>query len=299
MSIDNLKIKTLHKKFNIFSFRKLDKNEQKIIMDKTEFLPTGCSFSERLYCFNNDINERPLCKGCKAEVTFTFWLKKSEQRYRTFCSNKCSNNCLDVKLKKENSYMKKYGVTNPSKLPEIKEMVKKKTTMKYGGVGFSSSIIKRKILNTVQNKYNVDDINKIPICLENLNKIWSTNSYRSVSKKSKEFIKKYIKLHNFNEELCCFGDDEIYIHYGNGKRYFYDLVVFKDKKSKEQKNLYNIELILEYDGIFWHPTIDQSITYRDIYFGITKIPTRELYLKDLHKSYIAKKYCKNFIRVRS
>ena len=191
-----------------------------------------------------------------------------------------------------------YGVDNPSKSQIVKDA--KGVTIKhnYGGFGFGSDTIKNKIHETVKRKYGANRIHEIPQWKAKMKIINLERKFFSSSKEGDDFITCYLAAHNINPSFCLYGESELWISFGQSKRYFYDLAVFDCEKSKNEKDLSGLLILLEYDGAFWHPTIDQSITYRDEDFGITKTKTRQLYLKDRHKEIIAKRYCENFIRVR-
>jgi hypothetical protein len=73
----------------------------------------------------------------------------------------------------------------------------------------------------------------------------------------------------------------------NDTLYFFDLIVFKTKEGFDNRDINEISHILEYDGDTWHPTIDQTITYRDQPMPISKKKYRDKYLKDLQKRLFA------------
>lgn len=289
-------------RFDPHHFKKLDFDIRTDIENKTSFLSRDCSLSERLYCYGNGITSKPLCKSCRKNVIFPFWLKKDLQKYRTYCSNKCSNSCSTVKNKKRVIYKERYGVDNPSKAESVK--IKKMSTVKknFGGFGFASKKINEKIYSTIFNKYNVHIVNDIPGWRDKMIRRFAEKPWFRRSKEADNFIVSFLRKNNINKERCLFGSEEFFLNHKRNKNngiYFYDLVVFASEKDKINKNKEKISLILEYDGGYWHPTIDQSITYRTQNFGFTKISTRDIYLHDKHKELIAKKVCSNFIRIRT
>lgn len=87
----------------------------------------GDNFGEKLYKWLNP-NETGKClqcgNSCKFNDIFT--------GYRKYCSYKCTNNSLEVKDKKERSYIKKYNVSNPSKSEKIKQLKKETFLSHYG-----------------------------------------------------------------------------------------------------------------------------------------------------------------------
>jgi len=70
-----------------------------------------------------------VCLECGKETRF----KSIGQGYRRFCSNKCSTNSKEVQKKTKETWLKNYGVDNPSKSDIIKKQ-KEETCMKNHGV---------------------------------------------------------------------------------------------------------------------------------------------------------------------
>lgn len=83
--------------------------------------------------------------------------------YQEYCSSTCANTSDKVKKHKEESYLKKYGVTNPSKSQEIKDK-KIKTCLKNHGVEnpSQSKEIRQKQIQTMLDNYGVDNAAFIP-----------------------------------------------------------------------------------------------------------------------------------------
>jgi hypothetical protein len=288
-------------RFDPHHFKQLAIDIQNDIAEKTAFLPTTCSLAERIYCYGNNISSKPRCKSCKNDVIFPFWLTKAKQKYRIYCSNKCSNNCTIVKEKKKTVCQNHYGVDNPSKSDIIKNKKSVTVHRNFGGWGFASKETNKKIHSTIFEKYKVNEIKLIPGWRDKLIARISQKPWYVQSKEADNFIAKFLKINKISANRCMFGNNEFFIKHKRGKNngiYFYDLVVFATEEDMKNRNQEKISLILEYDGSFWHPSIDQSITFRSKNFGITKIPTRERYLQDKHKEYVAKQLCPNFIRIR-
>lgn len=95
------------------------------IIYKTKFLGTASS-TERLYCYTNNIVERPLCKMCNKHVTFN----RVKQLYHTYCGRNCS--ILDMKTL--------IGVVNSSQLESVREKKKIKSLEKYGVDNVSKAV---------------------------------------------------------------------------------------------------------------------------------------------------------------
>ena len=92
----------------------------------------GEKFGEKLYRWiHSDVPNLGKCFNCGNSCKFDdiFY------GFRKSCSLKCSNNDPIVQEKKKQSYLKKYGVENPSQSNKIKEF-KKQTCLEHFGVEF-------------------------------------------------------------------------------------------------------------------------------------------------------------------
>lgn len=142
--------------------------------------------------------------------------------YSKHCSKKCTYINEEVKIKRKNTCLKKYGVENQLSSPEIKEKIKKTNIEKYGfdhhlknknilnkqkstnlkkyGVDciLKSPKVKEKIKNTLIEKYGVDNIFKEKEIIKKL----------SFNKKT-NFIKNYLNSEKLNNiALPMFGIEE-------------------------------------------------------------------------------------------
>lgn len=100
----------------------------------------------------NDIITKKRCKcGCGEYVTSP---KRDYLRGH-------SNRCEEVKKKKQEKFMEKYGVENPSQLQSVKKKKKDVSIKKYGSTCYLSSLEGReKIKRTMIEKYGVDNFFK-------------------------------------------------------------------------------------------------------------------------------------------
>jgi len=94
-----------------------------------------------------------MCSECGKETKFIDLGKG----YHKFCSYKCSSNSKEVKEKKKETCIEKYGVENPSQSEEIKEKIKETCLEKYGTENPSQNEgVKEKIKQTMLEKYGVE-----------------------------------------------------------------------------------------------------------------------------------------------
>lgn len=98
-----------------------------------------------------------ICPECGNKTNFD----RLSKGYRKFCSLKCSSNSKIVKKKKEQTYLKNYGVNHNFKLKEVKEK-RKETWIENYGVNHPSKnkIIIDKTKQTFLKKYGVDNPTK-------------------------------------------------------------------------------------------------------------------------------------------
>lgn len=152
------------------------------ICDKTAFL-INPTFTERLFCYTNDITYRPKCKVCDNYLTYN----SRGKCYHTYCSQRCSmldmksligvenaSQMQSVKDKKKQNAIKKYGVDNVAKSDEIKQQLSQRRKEYWSHIyknkeftfnGLTKTQYRRRCqqyLNTQYNRYKylLDPANK-------------------------------------------------------------------------------------------------------------------------------------------
>lgn len=114
--------------------------------------PEGLTWSERMYWYEHSITEHPTCEQCGREVDFI----NSQKGYRTYCSRECVAKAESRVSKYKNTCIKKYGVSNVSKLVDIKKKKRETAISHFGGEGFESELLKSKAKETCMDKYGVE-----------------------------------------------------------------------------------------------------------------------------------------------
>jgi hypothetical protein len=274
-----------------------------MLMVATSFLPSTATYTERIYCFLNNITTPVYCKNpqCSNKVIFPSNARKIDRIYRTFCSTKCSNNSPEVqKLKTETCFIN-YGVGNPSCNNDIKLKKEITATKNYGGVGFGSTTTSLKIRKTLLAKYGNECISSTRYWKDRTrDKLLINCRY---SREAISYIESFLIKNNIDREFCRYKDAELFLKGSKDDIFFYDLAVFNNPEAAKKSDLSQLVLILEYDGFFWHPTIDQAITFRNSIMPIVGKSYREKYHYDLRKEQIARNVLKTqngkFIRIRS
>jgi len=175
-----MKIKFIHLD-NIGGKYSSEKYIQKNFPDEYKYIKNFISlynietskFKEKVYLAHHNITTQPKCKTCKiGEVKFLNY----KNGFTTYCSLSCTASDTDIQQKRQDTNLKKYGVThawnnakqkktilekygveNVSQLNSIKEK-KKNTTFKNHGVEHpsQSNNVKHKIKQTNNKKYGVD-----------------------------------------------------------------------------------------------------------------------------------------------
>ena len=114
-------------------------------------------FKEKFYLIENSLIDIPKCE-CGNSVKFIDMVNG----YREFCSRRCMYDSPNLKEKKKNSCIEKYGVDNPSKSKEIRDKVIKTNIDKFGHEwATKSDDIKTKIKDKFIENYGVDNPSKI------------------------------------------------------------------------------------------------------------------------------------------
>jgi hypothetical protein len=110
------------------------------ICEKTSFLKTP-TFTERLFCYTNDITEYPTCKVCDNHTTYSIVHKT----YHRYCSQRCS--MLDMKSL--------IGVDNASQLQSVKDKKRQVFQEKYGESAYMKTEEgKKRASNTQKTRWN-------------------------------------------------------------------------------------------------------------------------------------------------
>lgn len=100
--------------------------EYKIIEDHNKNFK-DISWGQKLYNYVNNISHPPKCV-CGNEVNF----HKFGKGYKIYCSTSCMYKDENMKNKKKEAYIKKYGVDNPLKSQEIQDKRRDLYIEKYG-----------------------------------------------------------------------------------------------------------------------------------------------------------------------
>jgi len=195
-------METGNKEYYRYSEEGIKKRNIKLWDEVKSFIVDDISFKEKFFLFEKNIKTVPKCY-CGNGVKFIDMVKG----YRDFCSRKCMLDSDDVKNKRKETCLEKYGVDNPSKSESVKFIVKETNRNKFGvDYPLQSNEILEVYKSTMIEKYGVDNPSKIPEIREKakettLNRFGVDYAMRSdmvVSNLKKYFKNKYGSDNPFN-----------------------------------------------------------------------------------------------------
>jgi len=209
------------------------------------------SIKERLYWLYNNINTYPTCRQCNIKLSKVRNNFTSDYLYGKFCSFKCNrlyNNPLNKYDSKQRHAIVKRGWISRSHI--FSENHKLKMSI---AANKESVKLKKKITNL--KRYGVENPGVL-------------GAYHS--KTATKYILNFLEKNNINVNRCFYHDKNnnkveffqmIYLDDLKKQKYFsYDLIVFRSIEAYKNRDLKNIELVLEYNGP-WHYTLNEVIGY--------------------------------------
>ena len=172
------------------------------------------SHSERLYCFYNNLDTKPVCKECGCPVKFV----SVNRGYQQFCCIKCSNRNKDKieKIISNKDYKEIYHKVKKTKLEKYGdenynncESTKITCERLYGGQGNSSEILRQRYKQSCIEKWGVDNPMKNKnICKKQKNII--KEKYGNIlNKKIKDSRREFEK--GRNPHIIDYTDDNMWV----------------------------------------------------------------------------------------
>jgi hypothetical protein len=145
--------------------------------------------------FDNFLNSQSKICICGKEKTFI----GLEKGYKKYCSSKCSSGQKEVKDKRKNTVLKKYGVDSPAKEKSILDKMKRTNTIKYGcNFPLQNEKIKNKMRETNINRYGNMFSTSNPLVLQKIKKT-NLEKYGFENVGSNSYIKEKIKKTNLKK----------------------------------------------------------------------------------------------------
>lgn len=185
-----------------------------------ETIQLGKTWKEKLYIHHKDIKDIPKCY-CNKELIY----KSFTKGYGSYCSTKCLSNSEEIKNKRKQSCITKYGVENPMQNKIFSEKLKETIFNKYGVENISKlKSIKDKIKKTNINKFGYEYVSQIPSVKnilsdkmiarqEELTTKRNSQIYQYLESKTKNLNIKLIANNSSNYKFLCINcNNEFNIH---------------------------------------------------------------------------------------
>lgn len=140
-------------------------------------------FKEKVYLFINGLRSIPKCKNPECVNLTTF--KNSTLGYKDYCSIRCISSDPEVKKKKEEKSLRKFGTKTPSQSKEIKDKIIKTNQQKWGGNSPMSSLgIRQKSKDTLLTNWGVDNPSKSEDILQRRIESFKVSKFKETFKKT-------------------------------------------------------------------------------------------------------------------
>lgn len=136
--------------------------EMTSFLDDCDYYKT-VSYSQRIWHVRHDDYTIQTCSACgcpmnyRKERGYTGHKECMSQLVSAAMKKMSKEEIAEANRKREQTNLKKYGVTYASKLTEVQEKAKKTSTKRYGGVGNASESLREKAKTTIKKKYGVEN----------------------------------------------------------------------------------------------------------------------------------------------
>lgn len=119
--------------------------------------------------YDNYVKENESDGKCKICSKFTKFLGIN-RGYNIYCSDKCSSNDPELKERREQTNLERYGYKHNWSSPELRKNGQYKTNLEKYGTKYPQKLekIKQKVKNTCINKYGVDNYAKTEECWDKI-----------------------------------------------------------------------------------------------------------------------------------
>jgi len=164
-----------------------------------------------------------ICIKCGKNTKFN----KPSKGYYKYCSLKCSANSDDIKKKKKQTNLDKYGVENPFQSEAIKEKIKQSNLEKYGvEYGLQNKEIREKQKQTNIERYGVENQSQNVKIKEKKRRLYLNKFILKINESLKYLNFELLSNYNHHRELIkikckkcntTFETQYFYIQQGYGK----------------------------------------------------------------------------------
>jgi hypothetical protein len=238
------------------------------INQKTYFLPENSTISQRLYCFENDLKQIPRCAICGGELSWDKW----EGKYKTYCGPKCSSRGIESEQSRLGRIYK-HSLSDSRVKSLHREHLENNIPLSVlsTGAGFHASYLRTRCNQLGLKSKIFQPKKRIPLedlkQTENLIRSgYSVRECEEIMGIGETFIYKNI-VHPNNLPLYRSGPEVEILHF---IRSFYDGTIISNSKKiipplELDIFLPDFKLAIEYCGLRWHQSTDQSFGVRPRY----------------------------------
>ena len=193
---------------------------------------------EKLYCYLNNIIQKPKCKLCDNSVNFNGYTKG----YSTYCSIICRNNDPELKM---------FGDTNPMRKETVINLAKQTKKNRYGNENYVNHIKGRQ---TKKKRYGDENFNNREKAIKTSLEKYGVDNYTNREKAKQTSLEKYGDEYYNNLEKIIKTNLDKY-----GVENYMETNEFKEKTNKTNLDKYGVT------------SYTKTLEYKQKIFNKTKI----------------------------
>ena len=168
-------------------------------------------FKEKVYLCINDLKNIPTCNNINCTNVVKY--KNSTIGYLSYCSNVCISSDINIKKRKEEKSIERYGTKTPSQSDVIKSKIINTNNIKYGGNSpMSCNNIIDKSKKTLYKNYNVSNPSYSKDIQQKRIESFKESSFRETFKNTS--LERYGETHHWkNKDIHKKTIDSFYFDY--------------------------------------------------------------------------------------
>ena len=140
-------------------------------------------FKEKVYLCINKIDRMPICKNPNCDSLVSF--RNSSLGYREYCSTKCLSSDPDIKKRKQEKSIQKYGTNTPAQSQIIKNKIIKTNLEKWGANSpMCDDSVLKKSKETLMKNWGVDNPSKSEVLVEKRIESFKISDFKENFKKT-------------------------------------------------------------------------------------------------------------------
>ena len=227
--------------------------EMTSFLDDCDYYKT-VSYSQRIWHIKHNDYTVQTCSVCGRPMNYqrrsgyTGHKECMSQLVSTAIKKLSKEEIAEANRKREQTNLKKYGVTYASKLTEVQEKAKKTSEERYGGVGNASRNLKEKAKATIKKKYGVENYSQTEEFVEkskitfkekygvdNPAKIAETREKTKKTSEERYGVDHYSKSEEFKEKQISHNRTEY------GVDYYFQSEEFKQSAKQSNVSRYGVD----------------------------------------------------------